>query len=55
MMRCSKCGAGLVQWSHADKWVVECHVCSIQWVVNSEELVEWEDAAKGSFTNREEL
>jgi len=55
MMRCSKCGSGVVQWSHADKWVLECRVCLVQWVVKSDELVEWEQQRDGWFTNREEL
>lgn len=55
MFRCTKCGSGIVQWSHADRMVMECKVCSVQWVIKSEELVEWSQQLDGSFTNREEF
>jgi len=55
MLRCSKCGSGMVQWSAGQKWVMECRVCLIQWIVNSEELSDWAAERGQTFTNMDEL
>jgi hypothetical protein len=55
MFRCNQCGAGIVQWSAGAKWVLECRICSIQWLLNSDELEEWGLQREESFTNKDVL
>lgn len=55
VFRCNACGHGIVEWVSGSSVVMVCHGCEVKWVVNSQELVEWQLARVEEFTNREEL